>query len=345
MFYKILFLFVIFGSFTQVHAFYCENKETGAWGGGRIDVPLDSDLISGTSGTVNEFADINSFYICANEAPNQYTDWLFMQSFSTPLRPAIAFGVQINGVNYFEELPGDTLVLEFPIKNEASFPLPLKLIMRVGDRPSDGVFIKKGDLLMTTNMMKYAYLGEGSTTPIDYQYFTWSFYADNDVILPAGTCDINDGQLILVNLGTVHRSRISSPGGGATSDGATDVEITYQCKNNDGTIDTSYNEDIRLYLSAIPSSFSSGAVQVKSGWAPGTGNVIPYLGMEFYHKNSNQLLTPNDQAMGYFKTRIENGRGGPDIIRVGPVKDTTILSQNIAEGEFNSVATLIMTLD
>lgn len=345
---KLLFLIFVLSCITKANAFFCTDITSGQGVGigslTILEVPLDPDLVSGNTGIVNEYADVNSYIVCQNEAPEVYTDWLFMTSFTTPLNPAVAFGVQINGVNYFESLPGNVLVLEFPRGDAASFPLPLKLVMKVGDRPTNGVFIKKGDELMTMHMLKYAYIGS-DTTPIDENTFIWKFIAANDIILPAGTCDINDGQLMVVDLGTVRRSRISGPGTGATSEGAQDVELTYQCKNNNGSIDTNYNANIRLYLSAAPSSFSGNAVEVKKGSTAGTGNLIPYLGMEFYHRDSGKLLAPSNQVSGYFNSQIRNGRGGPDTLRIGLVKDPNTLPENIAEGAFNAVATIIMTLD
>ena len=330
---------------TSAYAFVCVNKVTGAWVSSQssVDVPLDSDLISETSGIVNEFADIDNFFYCFNQAPNQYTDWLFMQSFSTPLNPSSEFGVQIKGVNYFDNLPEETLVLEFPRYDEATFPLPLKLIMRVKNRPGDGIFIRKGDTLLIADMHKYAYLGD-STTPRDHQYFKWIFKAANDVILSTGTCDINEGQAIIVDMGQLYRSRIAAPSAGQSSMGVREVPLTYQCNNEDGSVDQTYSQDIKIYLSAIPTSFSANAVETKTGHSAGGGDLIPGLGIEFYHKETNKLLTPNSPTSGSFNTSIKDGVGQGDTLILAPVKKANATIEDVPAGDFNAVATLIMTL-
>ena len=339
--------FVLLLNVTSAYAFVCVNKETGVWvnNGDNVDVyvPLDSDLVSGESAnSVNEYADVDNFFYCFNQAPDQYTDFLFMESFTTPLNPNSEFGIQIKGVNYFGSLPSETLVLEFPQNDAATFPLPLKLILRVTNRPGDGIFIKKGDILLVANMHKYAYTGD-STTPIDDNYFKWTFRAGNDVILSTGTCNINDGQIILVEMGELYRSRIASPGAGQSSMGVREVPLTYQCNNDDNSIDSSYTQNIKIYLSAIASSFSSGAVETKTGNSAGGGEIIPGLGIEFYHKESNKLLNPSSEN-GYFNTSIVQGVGKGDTLIVAPVQKVGATVADVPAGEFNAVATLIMTL-
>lgn len=331
---------------TNAYAFVCVNKVTNEWVGyeSDVEVPLDSDLVSeANSNSVNEYADVDNFFYCFNQAPEQYADFLLMESFTTPLNPNSEFGIQIKGVNYFGSLPSETLVLEFPRYDAATFPLPLKLILRVNNRPGDGVFIKKGDVLLVANMHKYAYLGN-STTPIDHRYFKWIFKAGNDVILSTGTCNINDGQTILVEMGELYRSRIASPGAGQSSMGVREVPLTYQCNNDDNSIDSSYTQNIKIYLSAIASSFSSGAVETKTGNSAGGGDIIPGLGIEFYHKESNKLLNPSSQSNGYFNTSIVQGIGRGDTLIVAPVQKVGATATDVPAGDFNAVATLIMTL-
>lgn len=356
---KLIISFLLATGVTQLHAFTCFNLITGEsyYGGGNssVHVPLDSDLVVDITGTdtVNEYADIDQYFSCKNDLPSNYTDWFYLRSFTPALNPALSFGVQVNGTNYFDPavvegtLPYGVLIQEFPRYQAASFPLNMKLIMKVKNRPGNGILVKKGDLVMILHAIKFAWIGNNTELlPGDVpDLFDWSFYADNDIVLTEGTCDINEGELILVNLGTVHRSRISGPGGGLTSDGRQNIQLTYQCKNIDGSIDTSYAPvpvPIRLYISAIPTSFSSGAVQTREGWIASAGRIIDDLGVEFYH--NDKLLVPNDDVHGYFKSFIQNGRGGPDTLTIAPVKNTNS-NQLLEAGEFNAVATVVMTLD
>jgi len=180
-------MFFLF-SITNSHAFICQDNATGAQVGNDgavsyISVPLDSDFIKGSGGSqVNEFADINTFYSCYNQAPGAYADFLFMTQFTSALNPNTVFGVQIKGKNYFGSLPGDTLVMEFPLNEAARQELPLKLVMMVKNRPDDGIFVKKDDELLRAKMWKYANY-DGNPTPIDHERFDWVFTAANDVIL------------------------------------------------------------------------------------------------------------------------------------------------------------------
>lgn len=346
--------FVIILSISKGHAFFCINLSNGqSHGAGNSDVtvPLDTDLVNSTDdGIINEYADVDEYMSCINEAPISYTDWFYLKGFQPAINPFASFGVQVEGINYFDTnvvanaSPNGVLIRQFPRNGLGTYSLPLKLVMKVNNRPGNGIFIKQGDLLITLNTYKFAWLGS-STDDRDKRDFYWRFYAGNDVVLTEGTCDINDGQLIVVDLGTVHRSRIAPPGGGLNSDGRREVQLTYQCKNNDGSIDTTYDADIKLNLSAIPTSFSPGAVQTRRGWNAGSGSLISYLGIEFYHTDTGQLLIPNDEMNGHFKSAIRNGRGGPDTISIAAVKNPAVSSQDIAEGEFNAVATIVMTLE
>lgn len=354
---NIIYIVVLFFCISQTYAFTCFNLITGQsyYGGGNSDVsiPLDTELVEDvvSNESVNEFADINQYFSCRNDGPSVYTDWFYLKGFTPALNPALSFGVQVNGVNYFDSavvsatLPHGVLIQEFPRYAENSFPLNMKLIMRVKNRPGNGILVRRGDLIMTIHAYKFAWIGNNQVDLDAPANFNWSFYADNDVVLTEGTCDINDGELILIDLGTIHRSRISGAGGGLTSDGRQDIQLTYQCKNGDGSIDTSYAPlpvPIRLYISAIPTSFSSGAVQTRRGWTAQAGTIIEDLGVEFYHQG--KLLVPNDDVHGYFKSFIQNGRGGPDTITIAPVKNTNS-NQLLEAGEFNAVATVVMTLD
>lgn len=342
---KIAIFIFLYSLFTEVYAFRCEyvsNSELiPASGTGLIDVFLDSDLVTDSIlGQVNEYADVDEFIRCFNQEPWAYRDFLEMRSFQAGINPEANFGIQIQGVNYFTQPAAPINVLN--LETGTVIPLPMKLIMKVDNRPGPGIFIRRGDTLITLQMHKYAWhysTGNNNHNPED---FTWVFKAANDIFLTLGTCNINHGQVIVIDLGTIHRSRITGPGSGASSDGATNFEVSYQCENNDGSIDTNFDAKIKLHLSATPSSFSDTAVQTRNGWTPGAGSVIPSLGIEFSHVNSGQILKPNDQVSGYFTSKIESGIG-QDTLRVGPVKDINTLSQALNEGEFNAVATLVMT--
>jgi len=339
-------MFFLF-SITNSHAFICQDNATGAQVGNDgavsyISVPLDSDFIKGSGGSqVNEFADINTFYSCYNQAPGAYADFLFMTQFTSALNPNTVFGVQIKGKNYFGSLPGDTLVMEFPLNEAARQELPLKLVMMVKNRPDDGIFVKKDDELLRAKMWKYANY-DGNPTPIDHERFDWVFTAANDVILTIGTCDINNGHIIEVDLGALYRSQIAGPGAGQSSIGVKEVPLTYQCNDENGDIDHNYSQKIKMYLSAAPTSFSNTAVQARTGMTAGGGTIIPSLGIEVYHKESNKILAPNSRANGYFNTEIKQGTGSDTLI-VAPVQKLNATAEELPAGEFNATGTIIMT--
>lgn len=342
---KLAILIFLYSFFTEVYAFRCEYVSDGqlipASGTGIVDVPLDSDLvIDSTLGQVNEYADVDNYIRCFNQQPESFRDFLEMRSFQPGINPEANFGIQIQGVNYFTQPATPVNVLN--LETGTIIPLPMKLIMKVDNRPGAGIFIRKGDTLITLQMHKYAWQYSTGNNNHQPENFTWVFKAANDIFLTLGTCNINHGQVIVIDLGTIHRSRITGPGSGASSDGATNFEVSYQCENNDGSIDENFDAKIKLYLSATPSSFSDTAVQTRRGWMPGAGRVIDSLGIEFSHVNSGQILKPNDQVSGYFTSEINSGIG-QDTLRVGPVKDVDPLSPVLEDGEFNAVATLIMT--
>jgi type 1 fimbria pilin len=330
----------------SAHAFVCNEKESGAQipanGTAEIEVPVDSDLVLENGVQVNEYANVDNFITCYNQIPRLYIDYLEIRDYIPGRNPAADFGIQVKGVNYFGPLPDYINVLT--IENSSTIPLPMKLIMKVINRPSTGVFIRKGDILITAKMHKYAYQYSTANPNHHPEDFTWVFKAANDIILANGTCDINNGQAIIVDLGTLYRSSIANAGAGQSSAGIQEVPLTYQCNNKNGSIDKNYSQNIKIHLSAIPTLFSNNAVQTKTGSSAGGGNLIPGLGIEFYHKESNKLLIPNSESSGFFNTSIVQGVGQGDTLIIAPVKKANATADDIPAGDFNSTATLIMTV-
>ena len=332
---SLLLFFILMLSGKSAFAFYCvAGNGTWVWSGTQdVSVPLDSDLLNQPPDIVNEFADVDEYITCYNQAPSYFIDYLDLYSF-TPLGPLnspdIISGVQVNGTNYFTTLPGTVRVFKLETRTTQ---LPIKLILKVKNKPDDAIFIKKGDPLMQLNLGKWATNTSGGNQQVDPDLFTWRFFAGNDVILSSGTCEINNNQDIVVDMGELFALSIPTTSGAGTS--GIPVSLIYECE------DKNVNTEIKMYLSAEPTSFSTSAIKTRRGLNYGAGTDIPALGVEIYHGSREAPLIPNNPNGG-FNSRITNGTGG-DTIYFSPIRAPNSVAGDLEEGYFNAIGTLIMS--
>ena len=332
---SLLLFFILMLSGKSAFAFYCvAGNGVLVWSGTQnVNVPLDSDLLDQPPDIVNEFADVDEFIDCYNQNPAKFIDYLDLYSF-TPLGPLaspdIISGVQVNGTNYFTSLPGTVRVFKLETRTT---PLPIKLILKVKSKPDDAIFIKKGDALMQLNLGKWATYTNGGNEQTNPNLFTWKFYAANDVILTSGTCEINNNQDIVVDMGELFALSIPTTSGAGTS--GIPVNLTYECE------DRNLTTAIKMYLSAEPTSFSTNAIKTRKGLTYGAGKDIAALGVEVYHGSREAPLTPNNPNGG-FNSQIINGFG-QDTIYFSPIRAPNSGAGDLEEGYFNAIGTLIMS--
>jgi len=330
---KILFILLAAISFNS-HAFLCKTNTGAAVSGGTqsiLDVPIESDIYAAPN-RVNEFADIDEFMTCWNEAPGTYVDYLRLNGAT----PGPSFS-QINGLEGGVALRGTYLSTPFTgadyevfTLRTATEPLPLKLYIKVNSIPTSSVLIKKGDLLITLYLTKYATMvSDPAQQRIDERPFIWELYAGNDVIIGTGTCDINDNQIIEIDFGQVGISGIGTSG--ATSSYRRDEVINYTCADKNVSV------PIKMYFVATPAQFSNNLMQVRIGDTYYGGNVMPGLGVEL--SREGKVISPDN---GSWVSEIVNGIGS-DTITLSLVKKNSLVAGDIVEGPFNAAGTIIMS--
>lgn len=294
------------------------------------DVPIDSDIYANPN-RINEFADIDDFMSCRNQAPGSYIDFLRLTGAEAGPRFAsvsgLETGVVLNGNYYVAPFSGkDYPVFEL---RSATERLPIKLYLKVGAVPQSAVLVRKGDLLMTLHLHKYAAYTSRPNDYMDHYDFTWRFFAADDVIVGTGTCDINNNQIIEVDFGQVGISGISTSG--ASSRYRIDKELTYNCDDNNITV------PIKMYFTSSPSLFSNDAMLVRTGDSYGSGAIMPGLGVELSH--GGQVISTLN---GSWLSEIRNGIGS-DTITLSLVKKTNLVAGDIEEGPFNASGTIVMS--
>ncbi|MEX6312687.1 fimbrial protein [Providencia manganoxydans] len=329
---KILLFFILSILSCHSYAFVCKTNDGVEVMGGTqniYDVPIDSDIFAQPD-RINEFADIDEFMTCRNEAPLSYVDYLRL----TGARAGTKF-TNISGLKTGVVLNGNYLLVPFSGQDYPVFalrvatqPLPIKLYLQVSTKPTNAVLIRKGDLLMTLYLHKYATWSIGGD-PFDHYDFEWNFYAADDVIVGTGTCDINNNQIIEIDFGQINPSGISTVG--ASSRYQINKDLIYHCDDNNLTM------PIKMYFTAEPAGFSNNAMLVRTGSAYGSGSVMPGMGVEMYHEN--KVVSPLN---GNFISEIKNGYG-QDTVTFTVVKKENIMPGDLIEGMFNASGTIVMS--
>ncbi|EKT61584.1 fimbrial protein [Providencia sneebia] len=330
---RVLILLIISTLFSSpLYAFVCKTnagQEVSSGTQSINNIPIDNDIFA-VPNRINEFANVNDYMTCRNELPSAYVDYLNLQSMTLgPVlqsNPDLKAGVSVRGVRYLAPFSGRDIQI-FRL-TQSSESLQIKLYIQVNHKPTPSVLIKKGDLLMTLGLQKYA-TRVRSNNPIDFLNFTWKFYAGNDVIIGTGTCDVNNNQQVIIDFKTVNASGISTIG--SDSRFQQNAEINYTCD------DDNLSTPIKITLSGSTTNFSADALMVKTGDIGSSGKIMPGLGVEVYHQGKR--ISPMN---GNFNSEIINGRG-KDTLTFSLVKKQNLAKNDLIEGEFNSAATIIMS--
>ncbi|MEQ4702391.1 fimbrial protein [Providencia rettgeri] len=314
------------------YAFVCKTNDGYEVMGGTQNiygVPIDSD-ISAEPDRINEFADIDDFITCRNEAPTSYIDYLRLTGATAGPKltsiPGLKTGVSLNGNYILAPFSGQDYPV-FTLKTSTQ-SLPIKLFLQVSTRPTNAVLIRKGDLLMSLDLHKYATWATGGES-FEHYDFKWNFYAADDVIIGTGTCDINNNQIIEINFGQINPSGISTIG--SSSRYQINHDLIYHCEDNNITM------PIKIYFTAEPARFSNNAMLVRTGSNYGSGTIMQGMGIEMYHEN--KVISPLN---GNFISEIKNGYG-QDTVTFTVVKKENITSGDLIEGLFNASGTIVMS--
>lgn len=329
---KILLFFILSILSCHSYAFVCNTNDGVEVMGGTqniYDVPIDSDIFAQPN-RINEFADIDQFMHCKNQAPGAYVDYLKLTGATAGPKFAgvsgLKTGVVLNGSYLVAPFSGQDYPV-FELRTETQ-PLPIKLYLQVSTKPTSAVLVRKGDLLMTLDLHKYATWSAGGD-PFDHYDFKWNFYAADDVVVGTGTCDINNNQIIEIDFGQINPSGISTVG--ASSRYQINKDLIYHCDDNNLTM------PIKMYFTAEPAGFSNNAMLVRTGSAYGSGSVMPGMGVEMYHEN--KVVSPLN---GNFISEIKNGYG-QDTVTFTVVKKENIMPGDLIEGMFNASGTIVMS--
>lgn len=250
---------------SHTHAFQCWMNDTGANipknGVEIIDLTIDSHIVEFPPDTINEYADMANFITCKNDEAFAYTDLLFIRSFTVLQRsPNVEFGIQVQGVNYFNQLTDLVEVLRLPRWADVTKPLDLNMVLKIIDTPNDGVIIRKGDELIRMEMYRYGIYHPGEPdemqphSPWDY---TWIIRAANDIVLNSSTCTINNGDVLTIDLGGMYTSKIPSSSG--TMQMSKDLPINFECPKSKVTM------DVNIVYAGEPTTFSPNAIIAREG--------------------------------------------------------------------------------
>ncbi|HEM8865916.1 TPA: fimbrial protein [Providencia stuartii] len=331
---KILLFFILSILSCHSYAFVCKTNDGVEVMGGTqniYDVPIDSDIFAQPD-RINEFADIDNFMTCRNEAPTAYIDYLYLTGATAGPKftaiPGLKTGVVLNGNYILAPFSGQKYsVFTLTVSTQR---LPIKLYLQVSTKPTNAVLIRKGDLLMSLYLYKDATQFSDPGNPHkDPHEFIWNFYAADDVIVGTGTCDINNNQIIEIDFGQINPSGISTVG--ASSRYQINKDLIYHCDDNNLTM------PIKMYFTAEPAGFSNNAMLVRTGSAYGSGSVMPGMGVEMYHEN--KVVSPLN---GNFISEIKNGYG-QDTVTFTVVKKENIMPGDLIEGMFNASGTIVMS--
>ncbi|WP_299999180.1 fimbrial protein [uncultured Cedecea sp.] len=314
---NIIFIFLLFSGST--HAYLCMNTLTGETfksGNQDLVVFLDSDIQAGE----NIFANVGDYISCKNEIPDQYTDFLDLQT-PNAIIPGSAVqglgldgGVYINGQRFRAGQTNGPFNV-FTLTDGDYHPVDIDVYFEVTQAVGPYVEINPGDELMVLRLNFHSLPVES-----DFDY-SWRIIAGNRAILATGTCEIDNGAPIEVNFGDVGKKKISTGANSALSTVRVDKTISFDCDN------PGIDMNIDIHLSATPLSFSN------DGFATSTSG----LGVVMYHDGN--IVPP----FGKFPSRLTGGLGSEDL-SFSLIKTANPGPGDLAEGPFTAQGSLIISV-
>ena len=290
---KIIALFtalLLMGWSLDVAAFTCKVADTGQTmtsGAANVYVNLTPSIGVGQ----NLVVDLSSSIVCKNDSSGgSIIDYINLTSGSAFGGALEAFTGSIYWAGNTYPLPMNSISSVYIITHTDYRGLPLRMYL-TATGAADGVVINSGELIARLNMHKVASDGN----PRD---FTWNIYANNNVVVPTGGCDVS-ARDVTVTLPDY-------PGSMA-------VPVTVHCAQNQnlayylrGTTADSANSIFRKTASASPAqgigvqlTRNGTAVPANSNVSLGTVGTSPVnLGLTAtYARTSGQVTAGNVQSI------------------------------------------------
>ena len=341
LFLKLCFCILTVVQFTKVYAaepgIYCLDNGTGEWlrlgSGATMDRPVNIGArqypSGGTqNGTHRVFSLGTIFLQCRNSMEDNATYDLRIYEVFRPNNTMSPGFINPND-NY----------ISYAYTNNSSFRPTNFATVRMPPRNSLGTLALQPSLIIyATNTVVPAgtYLGtlqfiyNRNGVAQNNSTINIRLYSQADEIFQPETCIVNNGQPLEVDLGTIAEVEIPASSG-LNSNITRTIDLQYSC-------DQDVNSRMRVQLVGQPSTFSTTAVETRSGNVYGAGETIQHLGIEFY--KDTIVLAPN--SVNGFMTEITNGVGS-DTLTIAPVKSAQANSVNLPSGYFNATATLVFT--
>lgn len=151
-------------------------------GGGSANVYVD--LAPAVNAGQNLVVDLSTQIFCHNDYPDSMTDYVTLQRGSVYGGALSSFSgtVKYNGLSYPFPTTSETARISFTSKTDKPWPTVLYL---TPVSAAGGVAIKAGSLIAVLILRQ-----TNNVDGDDFQ-FTWNIYANNDVVVPTGGCDVS----------------------------------------------------------------------------------------------------------------------------------------------------------
>lgn len=151
-------------------------------GGGSANVYVD--LAPAVNAGQNLVVDLSTQIFCHNDYPDSVTDYVTLQRGSAYGGALSSFSgtVKYNGLSYPFPTTSETARMIYNSKTDKPWPTILYL---TPVSAAGGVAIKAGSLIAVLILRQ-----TNNVDGDDFQ-FTWNIYANNDVVVPTGGCDVS----------------------------------------------------------------------------------------------------------------------------------------------------------
>lgn len=166
-------------------SFTCKTRSGQAVGteGSGTNANVYVNLTPSVSVGSNLVVDLSSQIFCHNDFPETHTDYVTLQQGSAygGVLSSFAGTVRYNGYSYPFPLKAETAYVVYNSRTDKPWPIALYLTPL---STASGVAIKSGSLIAKLVLHLRNNFNEHVT-------FNWMIYANNDVIVPTGGCDVS----------------------------------------------------------------------------------------------------------------------------------------------------------
>lgn len=254
LFFKFITFVILMTSAFYTSAYTCKT-DLGAYiypGGGSANVYVN--LNPSVQAGKNLVVDLSTKILCKNDLPSSYVDYISVVQGSSyggvlaNFRGTLTFG----GYSYSFPTTAETVRVANTSDTFTGLPLALYLtpISTAG-----GVVVKSGSLIAQINIRQGNNYG-------DVSYYTYYIYANNDVIVPTGGCNISSRNVV-VNLPDYPSSAA--------------VPLSIYCATN---------QNVSYYLTGTTANTSANIFS-------NTASITPAQGVGIQISNSNGVIATN----------------------------------------------------